>query len=96
MGIISRQTYIVMDRVIEKNQQINSATRQDLYLYEDYIETFDKQFLLTNVLDISYKSGSSSFGVLYLHTNQGLFSYQLDTDPTDFIKKYCELKRNQL
>ncbi|MFC4322845.1 hypothetical protein [Litchfieldia salsa] len=94
MTEISKQTYIVMERYIEKNRQINKENREVIYLYENMIKTVNKQFALTNVLDISYKSSSTNFGVLYLHTNQGLFSYQLDSDPTDFIKKYNELKRS--
>ncbi|MBD8068009.1 3-isopropylmalate dehydratase [Bacillus sp. PS06] len=93
MGEISKQSYIVMDRVIENNQQITVQTRKELYLYHESIESSDNTFLLSNVLDVSYKSGSSNFGVLYLHTIQGLFPYQVDTDPAEFIMKYYELKK---
>ncbi|WP_078546475.1 hypothetical protein [Litchfieldia alkalitelluris] len=94
MRLITTQVYIKMNRVIEENQQKNIAHQQVIELYEDRISTNENSFLLSEVLDISYKSSSTNFGTLYLHTNQGLFPYHIETEPGTFLVEFKKLKHN--
>lgn len=88
MKIIFPQPYIKMIRTIKWNQQYVTETQHFLDLYEDKIITASQQFSLKNVFDISYRSLSLNNGFLYLHTNQGLFSYNVKTNPSLFIDEY--------
>ena len=49
-------------------------------------------FKLEHVHDMSYKPFSSGAGFFYLHTTQGVFTYEVDTDPTNFIRTYKNLR----
>jgi hypothetical protein len=92
MEIISSQPYIKVSREIKYNEQHYIETQHLLYLYEDKIITASKQFPLKDVFDISYRSLSKSYGFLYLHTNQGVLSYTVRTNPRQFIKAYKKLR----
>ncbi|MEK4520852.1 MULTISPECIES: hypothetical protein [unclassified Psychrobacillus] len=50
------------------------------------------QFKFQNVHDISYKPFSYGAGILYLHTNQGVFSYNIKENPAYFIEAFKTLK----
>ena len=91
--MISSLTYITMNRVINDNIQQNIATEHVIELHEDKIITAKHRLLVKSVLDISYKSTSTQSGVLYLHTNQGVFSFNIKSNPTYFISEYQKLRR---
>lgn len=92
MQIISLQPYIKISREIKYNEQHYIETEHFLYLYEDKIITASSQFPLENVFDISYKSSSNSYGFLYLHTNQGVLTYTITTNPYHFIRAYKKFR----
>ncbi|WP_077617174.1 hypothetical protein [Bacillus sinesaloumensis] len=88
MQIIASQPYIVIQRKIEWNEQKYIETHHQLRLFEDRILSSVNEFHLDSVLDVSFRS---SF--LYLHTNQGVFSYNIKEEPLDFINAFKELKQ---
>jgi hypothetical protein len=92
LGIITSIPYIKIIRTIEKNRQNNIEKTHNLYLCENKIIATSKEFSLKDVLDISYKTISLDYGFLYLHTTQGLFSYNVKTNPNYFIDEYKKLK----
>ncbi len=96
MKIISSQEFIMMERIIECNQQLNIEKVKHIHLYENYIQTTNKEFIIEDVLDISFKSSSTDYGILYLHTTQGLFPFHVKTDPTHFIQQFVRLKQNDI
>jgi hypothetical protein len=61
-------------------------------LYEDRIVTSSNTFLLKNVLDVSYREMSEEYGCLYLHTNQGVFPYYIESTPTAFIDHFWNIR----
>jgi hypothetical protein len=91
MQIIFSQPYIEIYREIKCNQQYYIELHHHLHLYEDKIITASDQFSLKDVFDISYRSLSESYGFLYLHTNQGVLSYTVRTNPELFIEEYKKL-----
>lgn len=92
MKIIISQPYIKVLRSIENNKQLSIEKEEYLHLCEDKIITDSNVFYLKNVHDISYKILSNSTGFLYLHTNQGVFSFNVFTKAHDFIDTYRNLK----
>lgn len=86
-----------VSRTIDWNVQTTKEHYKEITLYEDEIVTGEHRFLLKEVLDISYRPFSAdNKGLLYLHTNQGMFSYQVYSAPDLFITSYRKLKYRQL
>lgn len=92
MKIICSQVYIRVKREITSNQQHYIKTEEYLHLFEDRIHANNKHYLLKDIFDISFKSFSSNHGFLYLHTNQGVFSFLVQENPQPFIKWFKVLK----
>jgi hypothetical protein len=91
MQIISSQPYIEISREIKWNRQHYIERKHHLHLYENKIITASEQFPIKDVFDISYRSLSESYGFLYLHTNKGVLSYTVRTNPHHFIGEYKKL-----
>lgn len=94
MEIICSQAYIRVNREITNNQQHYVQIEEHLYLYGDMIKADNKNFLLQDIFDISYKSFSFNQGFLYLHTTQGVFSFSVQSNPAPFIASFKNLKGN--
>ncbi|MFD1779800.1 hypothetical protein ACFSFW_14130 [Fredinandcohnia salidurans] len=88
MKIIASHPYVTIQRKIEWNVQKYIENKHQLRLFEDRILSSANEFHLEHVYDVSYRA---SF--LYLHTNQGVFSYNIKEDPIDFIKAFKGLKQ---
>jgi hypothetical protein len=89
---IVSQPFSNIIRSIENNQQITTEEKEYLLLYNDKIITPENHFSLHEVLDVSFRQFSSFEGLLYLHTNQGVFSYRVPSAPDDFINEFRGLK----
>ncbi|MED2944307.1 hypothetical protein P4282_17845 [Bacillus swezeyi] len=91
--IMSAVSYYKTERTIDGNQQHYTKKQYDIYLYEDKILTGNRHFSLEHVNDVSYRPISDA-GLLYLHTNQGVFAFEVNVDPAHFIKSYKKLKNS--
>ena len=85
-------SYKVIERMIVKFQQISKETTHLISLSAEKITTGNHTFQLKNVFDISYKSFSGNKGLLYLHTNQGVIMFEIESDPSKFIQTYKNLR----
>jgi hypothetical protein len=85
-------TYHVVERIAGWYDQTTNRTSHCIHLYADTISTAKNIFKLEHVLDISYKPFSGGAGLLYLHTNQGVFMFEVDADPLPFIQAYKNLR----
>ncbi|MDQ0213999.1 hypothetical protein J2S13_000394 [Oikeobacillus pervagus] len=92
MKRISSQSYFTVKRRIEWNKQYSVEVQHSLDLFEDKIVTSSQSFFLKDVFDLSYKPFSTGTGILYLHTNQGVFPFQIQSNPQDFIEAFRVLK----
>ncbi|WP_421102533.1 hypothetical protein ACOKXV_06125 [Sporosarcina psychrophila] len=90
---VATLTYISVERVMGWYDQKTKRTVHSIHLYTDSISTSRNTFRLEHVHDMSYKPFSSGAGFFYLHTTQGVFTYEVDTDPTYFIRTYQNLPR---
>lgn len=61
---------------------------QTMYLYTDRIETANDTFPIENVLDVSFRKIGGEGGLLYLHTNKGLYTYTVEASPEWFIRTF--------
>lgn len=96
MEVKHSQTYVKVIRKVENNRQHYIHTKAVINLYEDRIETETHTFSLKNVFDVSFKSLSSNNGFLYLHTNQGVFTFTVQSNPSLFIKIFKSIKADRL
>jgi hypothetical protein len=92
MKVIYSQPYLKIERKITHCQQQHIETVEYIDLYRDKIVTAAQSFQLGDVHDISYKPFSTEKGFLYLHTNQGVFPFFIETVPAPFIDLYKEMK----
>jgi hypothetical protein len=95
MSIISMIPYTYVERKIKRTQKVTIQHSKDMCLYADSIETQNDCFHINDVFDISYKCVSKDSGFLYLHTNQGMFAYTIQTDPSAFITAYKNIKTKE-
>lgn len=92
MKIIVSQPYIKIIRTICDKKQYSIETEEFLHLYPDKIYTPTNVFQLQHVFDMSFRKINQLQGFLYLHTNQGVFSYNVTQDPFRFIDEYKRLR----
>ncbi|MFC0524440.1 hypothetical protein ACFFGV_12770 [Pontibacillus salicampi] len=91
MSYIISQPYVMVERRIKDYKQQYIEVKEYLYLYETSVSSKTKQFHLHHIFDISYKPTDGRYGFLYLHTNQGVISYQVTEDPYSFIEAFRKL-----
>lgn len=89
---IAALTYIVVEREMGWYEQTTNRTEHTILLYPNTIATTKNKFKLEHVLDLSYKPFSGGTGLFYLHTHQGVFTFEIETDPADFISAYKNLR----
>lgn len=97
MSFIAEQAYVKMERVIIGIRQYDKEDHRSLYLYTDRIVTKHRVFPLADVLDLSFRPIVKEGGLLYLHTKQGVFSYQVQASPSAFMDAYrSEIQRQKI
>lgn len=90
--VIQTLTYTTVEKYIEWHEQKHHKLLHKIHLYTDEISTSNRNFKLDYILDISYKPFSGKTGLFYLHTNEGVFTYEVDGDPEPFIYAYKKLR----
>ena len=84
-------SHTAVERIIGWYDQTTNQTVH--HIHESDILNFQSvknRFKLEHVHDMSYRPFSNGDGLFYLHTNQGVFTYTIDADPTDFIRAYIQ------
>lgn len=96
MKPIAKQTYIEIERGIAYNHQYYNEQEHELILYKDRMESSNETFYLQDVLDLSYRSFNNNSGLFYIHSNRGVYSFQVKMNPDSFIEYFKEVKVNLL
>ncbi|HWJ79148.1 MAG TPA: hypothetical protein VNR61_13865 [Niallia sp.] len=78
-------SYYVITRKIDFIEQIIEETEEKLILHKDKVTSAKKIFPLKTIHDISYKQSINTYKILYLHTNQGVFSFFIKDNPEPWI-----------
>ncbi|MCM3129149.1 MULTISPECIES: hypothetical protein [unclassified Paenibacillus] len=90
MERLATQAYYKMLRKIEGIHMETIADERELILYSDKIVTKYREFPLEKVFDLSYKKVGEMDGLLYLHTQQGVYPYTVKENPEAFIQAVKE------
>ncbi|UII57615.1 hypothetical protein LS684_09385 [Cytobacillus spongiae] len=93
MKPIAKQVYIEVERGISGNQQYYIDQEHELILYQDRLESSNDTFYLQDVFDLSYRSLSQQIGFFYIHSNRGVYSFQVKKNPARFIESFKDVKR---
>ncbi|MEN1968628.1 hypothetical protein WMZ97_11215 [Lentibacillus sp. N15] len=88
MDPIATQMYEIVERVVTGLEKKEYKRVESMHLYQDRIVTAKYDFPLHEILDISYRKMGDQGGLLYLHTNSGLYSYLVASSPMEFIRVY--------
>lgn len=94
MELIATQPYIKVLREVSSVHQQDVEEERTLYLYADKIITKHRQFPIEHVTDISYRGFGTEAGLLYIHTNSGIFTYTVKSSAEKFIRSFHQLKGN--
>jgi hypothetical protein len=89
---ISYMPFVKVHRMIKNGQLMVWEERHTIKLTVQYVETPSHQFSLENVHDVSFKEFSTKEGILYLHTSQGVFPFQVKERPHWFINRFKTIK----
>jgi len=90
---IAVHPYYIIDRKMTHEGIEAIVLHREIRLYTMKIVTPPKEFRLHEVFDMSYRRLGRQGGILYLHTNQGVYPYLVRTDPAKFIDAYKELAK---
>lgn len=97
MEALATHFYYKVQREINSIEQKNVEYKRTLYLYEDKLITKHREFPSDTVFDMSYRElKSGEEGTLFIHTNQGVFTYIVKSHPAEFIKAFKELEKRIL
>ena len=91
-GTIAVLPYFIFERVVQNQQQATIVHQLELRLYAAKITSRDREFPIDRVHDMTFRQVSGEDGMLYLHTDKGVYSFIVRTDPRRFMEAYRELK----
>lgn len=94
MRLLAEQSYIKIQRELTSIQQRDIEEERTLFLYDNKVVTKHREFPIENVIDISYRKFGRDTGLLYIHTNTGVFTYTVKTSTKEFIAAFHTLKGN--
>lgn len=88
MRFLATQSYSKIHREVTSIGKKEVEDKRTMYLYPDKITTAYHVFPLEEVNDLSFRKVGKAGGLLYVHTNSGIFSYTVATSPVEFIRTY--------
>jgi hypothetical protein len=90
MQPIAQQRYYKIQREVDLLLLEQRYVEQEriMYLFNDKVVTQYREFPLESIFDISYKEIGAEGGIMYLHTNHAVYSYNVKSSPESFIKAY--------
>lgn len=91
MNRVAVLPYYKIIRSVDGLDQRMEEQAREMVLYEDRIVTKYHHFPIKKVFDLSYRHMGEGIGLLYLHTQQGVYSYTLKDDPKSFITAFKNL-----
>lgn len=88
MVLLAEQKYIKVQREVTSTGQEDVEYARTLLLHSDKIITHHREFAIQDVIEISYRNFGHETGLLYIHTEGGLFTYTVKTSPQAFIEAF--------
>lgn len=90
--VIETLSYKTVEKSIQWLEQKHHTTNHYISLSSTEISSTNRTFKLNQILDLSYRPFSGNTGLFYLHTIEGIFTYEVDADPEPFISAYKRLR----
>ncbi|ARF15006.1 MULTISPECIES: hypothetical protein [Sporosarcina] len=90
--LILSLSYISIHRVVDRIEQTHQKSYHTMCLFQDRITTSERSFPLKHVFDVSYRPFSGHTGLFYLHTNEGVFTFEIEEEPEQFISLYKQIQ----
>lgn len=84
--LLAEQPYVKIVRHVDAIAQTNKEEARTMYLYEDRLVTKYHEFPIHTVRDLSYRPVGKMGGLLYVHTDNGVFSYLVKSSPEHFVR----------
>ncbi|MCM3740708.1 hypothetical protein M3210_10530 [Oceanobacillus luteolus] len=91
--LLAKQPYVKIVRTVDSITQTNTEEERTMYLYEDRLVTRHREFDFHTINDMSYRLIGPKGGLLYVHTNKGVFSYMVKSSPEQFVQTFKEYKQ---
>ncbi|WJY27897.1 MULTISPECIES: hypothetical protein [Sporosarcina] len=85
-------TYMTAEKRVGWIEQSISRTDGTLALYRESIHSANQMFPLQSVFDCSHKPFSDGTCLFYLHTNHGVRTFHVTSDPAAFERTFRKLK----
>ena len=95
MTWLAKQSYYKVIRTVFYTELRTEVDERVMYLYPDKIKTKHREFAMKDVFDMSYRQMGGGEGMLYLHTNQGVFSYNLRNHPAEILEAFTAHKKGK-
>lgn len=95
MTWVAKQSYYKVVRTVFYTELRTEVDDRVMYLYPDKIKTKHREFAMDEVFDMSYRQIGGEEGMLYLHTNQGVFTYNVRTNPAVMLEAFAEQKKGK-
>lgn len=92
MGLLAEQQYFKVQREVSSIGQKDVEYERTLYLYSDKIVTYRREFAIQDVIEVSYRKFGHEGGLLYIHTESGLFTYTVKSSTDHFINTFRKHK----
>ncbi|MEK8126463.1 hypothetical protein WMW72_00890 [Paenibacillus filicis] len=93
--VIAEHPYYKIERSLTSSGQTSLVDHRILCLYATKITTRYREFPLDEVYDMSYRRMGPDEGMLYLHTRQGVYPFQVNADPAAFIGAFKRLTKSE-
>lgn len=90
--LILSLSYISVHRVVDRLEQTYQKSYHTICLFRDRITTSQRTFPLKHVFDLSYRPFSGQTGLFYLHTNEGVFTFEIEDEPEHFISLFKQIQ----
>ncbi|WP_159881417.1 hypothetical protein [Paenibacillus puerhi] len=89
--ILAEHPYYKIVRTVTATEQSYIPEERVMCLFVSKITTRHREFPLHEVYDISYRRMGAEEGILYLHTRQGVYPFNVKSDPASFIEAFKRL-----
>ncbi|WP_342555791.1 hypothetical protein [Paenibacillus sp. FSL R7-0652] len=91
MDAIAVLPYYRVQREVTGLAQEVERNARTMTLYADRIVTRYREFLITEVFDMSFRRMGEKGGFFYLHTSTGVYPYMVEIDPGPFIQTFHQV-----
>lgn len=97
MRLLATQKCVEIKQVITPIEKKITEFTFEMKLYDHKLVVKDESYPVTDIFDISYRTKKDDFsiGYIYLHTSQGVRTYHVKEDPTEFVQAYLQLKASR-